>query len=442
MAISMMGRGAAIDPQTLQERQRMADLMMQKSLVPAENEQSAAQGLARMLQGAISGYDSGQVQKDRETYKQQRISDMQRLGSALGGGTDAYKSIIPQLTDPDTQMLAFGMAKGELDNANKLKNEREMASAKFENEKALERSKFGNQVELEGIKQEGTHNLEWLKSGNKMAEKRDESISDPVKAIQSKIAGYTQVLSDPNAHPQQKAQAQERLKIQTEALTAMKPPSSSVTVNTGKAETAGQVKRAEKIAEKAVMQEDQYAEGAINAGDQLFKMNQIKKNILGGKLTTSKLTPAGKAIQQYASVLGIGNDSAAAAQYLQTANDQLVTERKRLQGQGQISDRETRMLEATVLRPDDTLEAIESKIAVFEQLAERQQRMAQLSNEWVKRYGGIDQPAQNGKTFREVQAKLIDQNPLMSLEDMAASKAAAATQAMQQAQGGGAPDGY
>lgn len=141
MAISMMGRGAAIDPQALQDRQRMADLMYQRSLVPAENEQSAAQGLARMLQGGISGYDSGQIQKDRETYKQQRVSDMQKLGTALGGGTDSYKNIIGQLSDPDAQMMAFSMAKSDMDTRNKFDNETKLkqmeSNMQFQNQTGM-----------------------------------------------------------------------------------------------------------------------------------------------------------------------------------------------------------------------------------------------------------------------------------------------------------------
>lgn len=432
----MMGRGASIDPQTLAERQKIADLMYQRSLVPAENEQSMSQGIARMLQGGISGYDSAQIQNERNEYKEQKRQDMQKLGEALGTGN--YKDIIGQLNDPDTQMAAIGLAKSDMENTNKFNREKELKGYELENNKELENHKFGNQMTMEESKQEGDHNLEWLKSGNRMVEKRDEKMADPVKEVQARIGQYTRVINDPNAPPEIKAEAVRRIEAEKNAVSAMKPPSSSVTVNTGKAETAGQTKRREEEAKYAVTDERDIAQGAIKAGDQLFKLKEIKDNIVNGKLSTSKMTPLGTAIQKTLSILGKPNDSAAIANYLQTANDQLVTERLRLKGQGQISDRETRMLEKTVLMEGDTLETIADKISVFEQLAERQQKVAQLTQEWKKRAGGIDMPL-NGKSYTETLAKMVDQNPLMSYENIRDARVAAAAEAAQASQGGAVP---
>jgi len=120
--ITVMGRGAAIDPETFASRQKLADELYKGALQnPPQPELSWTQGAARLAQAVASGYERAGVNKDRDAYKQQRLQDMQKLGTALGTGD--YKSVIGQLSDPDSQMMAFGLAKSDMDRQNALQGQ-------------------------------------------------------------------------------------------------------------------------------------------------------------------------------------------------------------------------------------------------------------------------------------------------------------------------------
>lgn len=435
-----MGRGAAIDPMTLQERQRMADLMYQKSLVPAPNEQSAAQGLARMLQGGIAGYDSAQVNRDREEYKAQRVSDMQKLASALGGGD--YKSVIGQLSDPDAQMMAFSLAKSDMDNTNKFNNEMKLKerenTLKFNTdtqmkayENALQQStKQGDrdfEVEKLGIQNENTRALKGLE-GDLNKEKID---YDPVKAEQRRMANYARVVSDPNAPPEYKSLAQQQLDSAKSVVAAMQPPKSSVTVDMGnKGETkmeeafGGEVGKSE-----AKRQLDNIQDG-VSASDQLSNLGRIDSYISEGSLGNLSTTTLGQVIPKIASRLGLPNDSNKIADFFRVSADQLVNMRDRLKGQGAIANFEQVLLNDTGLKTDDTLEAVRDKVFIFKQIANRSKILGDITRQWKDRYGAITRKGANGESFDSVVAKLVQATPIMSYEQMMKQKGDAATQNM------------
>lgn len=429
MAITMMGRGASIDPQTLAERQRMADLMYQRSLVPAQNETSWTQGLARMLQGGISGYDSAQIQKDRDLYKEQKLQDMQKLGAALGTGD--YKSVIGQLSDPDAQMMALGLARSDMENTNKFRNEKTLQDSKFENEKSLQNFKFGNDVAMEGMKQEGAHNLEWLKSGNRITEKRDEKMADPVKEVQARISNYTRVINDPNAPEDIKAQAMQRIEAEKGAMSAMKPPSSSVNIDMGaKGETQLQKNLGGKLGDAYADDQIANIKGIATATDQLSSLNRIDEYIKEGSLGNLQTTTLGQAWEKGKSRFGAPNDSGKIADFIQTTKKQLVDMRGLLTRQGAISNYEQSLLKDIALSDSDTIEAVKTKLHVFKQLANRAKLLGEITLEWKDRYGHIANKGQNGESFDSVVKRLVEKTPITSYEDYMKGKQDAASQSM------------
>ena len=417
----MMGRGASIDPQTFAERQRMADLMYQRSLVPAQNESSWTQGMARMLQGGIAGYDAGQVQKERELYKEQKRQDMQKLGAALGSGD--YKSILGQLNDPDTQMMALQLAKSDMDRINKLNADRQLEDYKFKNQRTLKKDDFGRQLDLENMKSASQYDLEWLKSNNRMLEKRDEKMADPVKEVQSRIANYSRVINDPNAPQSLKLEAQKRIEAEKLAMGAMKPPSSSVNIDMG-AKGEGQM---EKEFGGALGKE--YAEtqiGNIKAGlravDQLATYDRMVGYIEDGTLGNLQTTELGQGLSKAASRLGLPNSSGQIADFVQATNQQLVDMRKLLAGQGQISNYEQSLLKNTAVDANDTLEAIRNKLFVFKQLANRVKLLGEITTQWKDKYGSVIRKGPDGKSFDSAVKALYDATPLISYDDYMKSR--------------------
>jgi hypothetical protein len=429
MAITMMGRGAAIDPQTLAERQKMADLMYQRSMVPAQNEQSWAQGLSRMLQGGIAGYESAQVDKDREAYKQQKVSDMQKLAGALGGGD--YKSIIGQLSDPDTQMMAFGLAKSDMDSQNQFNKQAQLKA--YENALAQQGKQDDRDFELNkmGVQNEYTRANEGLKSDLSTEQDRNKIDYDPVKSEQRRIANYARVVSDPNAPQELKAIAQQQLESSKSTVAAMQPPKNNVNIDMG---NKGESKMEETFGGELGKSE---AERQLNnikygqlANDQLASFDRINEYIKDGSLGNLETTTLGQGLTTIFSRLGQPNDSAKIGDFIQTTNQQLVDMRKLLAGQGAISNYEQSLLKNTALNPNDTIETVQQKVHLFRQVANRAKILGEITTQWKDRYGGIIRKGSNGDSFDSVVSNLIKSTPIISYEDMMKKKAEAASQGM------------
>jgi hypothetical protein len=429
MAITMMGRGAAIDPQTLAERQKMADLMYQRSMVPAQNEQSWAQGLSRMLQGGIAGYESAQVDKDREAYKQQKVSDMQKLAGALGGGD--YKSIIGQLSDPETQMMAFGLAKSDMDSQNQFNKQAQLKA--YENALSQQGKQDDRDFELNklGVQNEYTRANEGLKSELHLDQKKAEMDLDPVKSEQRRLSGYARVVSDPNAPQELKAIAQQQLDSSKSTVAAMQPAKNTVNVDVG---GKGETKMEETFGGELGKSEAQRQLNNIKYGqlanDQLSTFDRINQYIEDGSLGNLQTTTLGQGLQSAASRLGLPNDSAKIGDFVQATNKQLVDMRGLLAGQGTISNYEQSLLKNTALNPNDTIETLKQKLYVFKQIANRVKLLGEITIQWKDRYGGIIRKGQNGESFDNAVQALYDRTPITSYEDMMKKKAEAASQGM------------
>ena len=456
MGISMMGRGSVgstIDPDSFIARQKLADELYKNSMAaPQTPELSWTQGAARLAQSLASGYESAQLNKDRDTYKQQRQADMQMLGNAISTGD--YKSVMGQLSDPESQRMAFGLA--QTDNMARARSNGNMQLAMLKNSLQNKDSteKFTQQIALKKADHALKRDDYLYERGDKLTDKNDERTFDikkmgvannydrdklaysselennsPIKATQLRYAEFARLASDEDAPPELRSFASGQMEGLQKNIAAMSPPKTSVSVDTGaKAEAAGDIQYNKKRADIAIENEDAIKKQALAAPDMLSKMEIIQNDITAGKLTNLNLTDAGTNIERYSARLGMDNNSAAISTYMQTAGDMLIDARKELAKQGAISDFETRTLEKTRFLPNDTTESILAKIHLFKQVYNRQQKLGELTNEWNRRYGGTYKPAPNGATFQTAVTNLIKQTPLTSLEDEEKAKQEAASQ--------------
>lgn len=388
--IGIMGRGADIDPESLAQRQKLAQQLYAGSLSPQQPERSWTQGAARLAQSLMSGYEQAQIEKERKQYGEQQAQGIAALLSQMSGGGDITPESISSLP-VNQQIMALQMAQQQ--------RERDM-------------SRQDRQTDREAS----------------FEMKRQERDLDPIKRTQDEIYRYEQALEDPQLPEHLRPEAEKRIAQLQTSIGAMSPSRTTVNVDASqKAEDAGEKKYKELQAESTVKAEDQNIALGRSASDSLYRLEQINKAIENGSLSNVNTTNLGQALQTGAARLGLPNDSAKIAEYIQTANQQLVDARKQLAGQGQISDRETRMLERTVLDPKDTIQATQAKAYVFKQLAERQKLIGDLTIEWKKRFGSTRKPSNNGMSFDEVVQRAISRNPLVSYEEMMQQKANAAS---------------
>lgn len=167
MAITMMKRGADIDPQSLAQRQQMASELYKNSLAPQQPEQHWAQGLARVLQSGISGAQNAGIARDKEAYGAGRQQDMSKIAEALSSGN--YQSILNDLNTPDAQMMALGLAKTEADRKNLLQTKENEYTRERKDKLTDMAEQFKQKKELAGLKGSGNQN--------------------PTRQIQSRLAG-------------------------------------------------------------------------------------------------------------------------------------------------------------------------------------------------------------------------------------------------------------
>jgi hypothetical protein len=408
MAITMMGRGAAIDPQTLAERQKMADLMYQRSLVPAQNEQSWAQGLSRMLQGGIAGYDAAQVDKDRDAYKQQKVSDMQKLAGALGGGD--YKSIIGQLSDPETQMMAFGLAKSDMDSQNQFNKQAQLKA--YENALSQQGKQDDRDFELNkmGVQNEYTRANEGLKFGFQK-QKLD---YDPEKAAQRKLSQLTETLNDPNAPDEVKAAAQQRIESQKSVLEAIKTKGTTVNNIMDKTQSEEQKAMSKGMGERYT--ENQ--KGADAASIKNTNIDLILKNL-------NKANPGAAfelrkdAATVIASLggdpekMGIGN--ATSMSIVEQKLREFVLEQMASQ-KGPQTDRDYERITRTMAQPFESKQQIQTSLLALKSMNNRAIEHANKLTDWVSTHGSRNAKVK-GKTFDQAWREYTETNPLFGGEE-------------------------
>lgn len=401
--IQMMGRGADIDPETLAQRQRLAEQLYNNSINPQQPERSWTQGAARLAQALSGAYQQSQVRKDKDIYNQQQSQDMQALASALGGkGIDP--SVLSSLHSPGAQSTALGLIQ---------------SNAQYERERA------NKAADMEANTRNQEHMIDYKNKSN------------PLALEQSKLARYAQIANDPDAPPEIRAQAQQRLTMSKQTITDMSPSRTTVNVDASqKADDAGMRKRKELLEEQAVKKEGEISDTALSAEDSGGRMQMIQKAIESGDINNINTTNLGAGVQKVLARAGLPNDSAALSSYIQAAKQQLIDARKQLAGQGQVSNYEGKLLEATVLQADDTMEAAKAKAFVYQQVYQRQRDLAAIQNEWIKRYGSTTKPSENGKTFRDVVTKMYQSKPLISYADAMQQKQNAASQQVSQPQVG------
>lgn len=445
-AVPLMGRGPDLDAETIMARKKLAEALVKNSLSPSAPEQSWSQGAARLAQSLVGNYQLSKAEKNQAALAQRRSADMQLLGQALtgGGGGANIAQVMSQLSDPSAQMMAFGLAKADMDRKNSMQNKYAMKNFDYglkqqdyqrnrQDKLADMRDNRSFDIQKMGVKNEYQRgNLDY---GSQLH--REEKLADPVKAAQARYSEFARLATDENAPPEMRELAKGQLDTLKANIAAMAPPKTSVSVDTGeKAELAGLKTRRQTEEKLALDQEQENKKAALGAQDNLFRINEIKKGIESGQLTNLNTTNFGKALESTFARAGLPNDSAAVNTFIQSSNQQLVDARKQLQGQGPVTEGEQNLLAGTVLQPTDTMEALLAKIHVFNQVYDRQQRLGELTNEWINRYGSTTKAAPNGTNFNQAVTNLYRQRPLRSLEDETKAKQEAASAAVSQEIGG------
>ena len=382
----LMTRGSVdLDPESLARRQQLAEQLYTSSIMPERPEQSWTQGAARMAQALMAKRQMSKIEEDKAAYRQQQSAGIGALLSGDGNITPEMAASLP----PNQQIYALQMMQ---------------QNRQRESDRAAELQMY----------------------------KTKRSLS-PENAIKDEIYKYQQALEDPNIPEYLKPEVNQKISELATSLTAMNPSKTTVNVDASqKAEDAGLKKRQELLEEDAVKKEAENAQAGLSAEDNSVRMKQISSMIESGEITNQNTANFGQAIQKGLARVNLPNDSAAIGTFIQSAKQQLIDARKQLAGQGQVSNYEGKLLEATVLSAEDTMEAVRAKVFVYDQVYQRQKDLAQLQDQWIKRYGSTTKPSENGKSFREVVTRMYQQKPLISYADAMRGKAAAASGQMAQ----------
>jgi hypothetical protein len=395
MTIKMMGRGADLDIEDILRRQKLAQELYVGSLEPKQPERSWTQGAARLAQAISGAYMNSKTKDQIAEYNKNRGAGVQALAGALQGNGD-IASTISQLP-PELQGAALGLIQ------QRMKQQNDLQAKQTERQFELEKIDYGNQ---------------------------SKSNFDPIKKTQNDIYKYQQVLTDPNTPPEIKQQAQARMAQLQSSMQAMSPSRTTVNVDTGqKGEEAFATAYNKKKGEETYDNESKNMEAGQKADRNIYALNTIQKYIENGSLNNLNTSNFGQGLQTMFARMNLPNDMASIGQYILDANQQLVDARQQFRGQGQVSDNETKLLAGTVLQPNDTIEAAAPKLYFFKQVEERKQRLAQLTNEWVKKYGSTAKPAENGMSFYDAATKLYAKYPFFDYMEAAKQKQNQASQA-------------
>ncbi len=172
--ISIMGRGASVDPAALLERLKLSSELYKSALAsPKTPELSWTQGAARLAQAIAAGWERASVTKDMNAATAQKVQDMKGLAAALGSGDQKQiAAAVTSMSDPTSQQMALG-----------LMAQMQQSQNKFSNEMARDQFKSGLTMNQDTHKQ-------GLIGGRQQGLKQFEYGNDPTKAP---IASLNQV---------------------------------------------------------------------------------------------------------------------------------------------------------------------------------------------------------------------------------------------------------
>jgi hypothetical protein len=405
--IGIMNRGGPPDLEELERRERMVQALQASSLSPQGPELSWTQGAARLAQALSAKVQERRINQERDVYKQKQSEGYGTiLGQINGTGEPISPEAFEGLSIEQKGMLL------------------QMAQQRQQQQAA-------RQEKFEDRKNDMDDKVEYAKKIRDI---------DPIKQVQGEIYRYSQVLGDAAATPEHKAEAQERINRLQGSVSAMSPSKTTVNVDASqKAEDAGLKKRKELLEEKAVSKEELTSDIGLGADDKLFRLGAIDTLIEDGAINNQNMSKPGQALNYVAAGLGLPNDTGAIGTLVKTANQELVDARQQMKGQGQISDKETSMLAATVLDANSTMEQIKEYSFVAKQAYQRQKDMLKLQEKWIEQYGSTTARNPSGESFREVQGKLMERKPLMSLTSSKKMKESAASMGAKSAYEGSTP---
>jgi hypothetical protein len=390
--MGILQRGSVdLDPESLARREKLAEQLYASSIVPQAPEQSWTQGAARMAQALVSNMQRSKVGEDKAAYQQQQAAGM----AALLNGNGTIPPEVAATLPPNQQMYVLQMMQQQRLHDMQRAEKTEDRKASFE---------------------------------DKVKYAKEERNLDPSKKIQDEIYKKQLELQDPSLPAHLKPEIEAEMKQLAGSISAMSPSRTTVNVDASqKAQSAGDIKYEQGKAESLLKEEDEIYKAAKSAPDNLYRLKELKKDIESGGINNLNTTPAGTIISKSFARLGLPNDSAEISKFYQTTNEQLVQARSRFAQQGPITEGETAVLRDTILKPDDTVEALVQKMFVIEQVEQRSQQLNKLTNEWKRRFGATTKPSEDGTTFREAVTQLYADKPIISYAEEQRRKQEAAS---------------
>jgi hypothetical protein len=400
--IGVMGRGANVSPESLAQRQKLAMQLYANSITPQEPERSWTQGAARLAQSLVSGYEQAQIDKDRQDYDQKQAQGMAALlGMAKGDNGDVTPETLAALPENQQAYLL------------NLQQQKQQYATERQDKAADRKLAIADKLEYDKEKRK----IEPLNN-----------IQDELYAKQSELSRKQSELQNPKLPAYLKPQVEEEVKQLSASIeeakqrggsiAAMSPSKTTINVDASqKRENARLTKRDDLLEEAAVKKEGELAASALASRDKGFRLKNVVDLIQSGKLTNINTSVPGKIFESALAVAGLPNDTAAIGDLVRAANDELIEARKRIQGQGTVTEGETKILAGTVLAADATMDQIVAYEFVAKQVENRLRKLDNLQEQWIKRYGSTTQGSEDGTTFREAVTQLYENEPLISYEE-------------------------
>lgn len=136
-----------MDPYTFLAQQQENNNLYNSSLNPQAPERSWTQGLARLLQSGVSGYNQAKLDQSMAGYRQNKVNDISKIGQFLSSGGSAqspeFGRLVGSLADPSSQQLALQLAQAQM------KNNFDLSKASFENNLGMQRDQAKSQSEAQ-----------------------------------------------------------------------------------------------------------------------------------------------------------------------------------------------------------------------------------------------------------------------------------------------------
>lgn len=138
------------DPLSYLTQVNQNNALYNASLNPQTPERSWTQGLARMLQSAVSGFNQGKLNNQLADYKSGKSSDLAILGDYLTKGGD-FKQVLSSMKNPEDQGLALQFAQALAMKGAEFQNQ--LAAKKYQSDldinKEQEKAKASPQAQTE-----------------------------------------------------------------------------------------------------------------------------------------------------------------------------------------------------------------------------------------------------------------------------------------------------